>query len=107
MPKPSDKTLIASPCSWKSFVRSMLLMDSTLGLGIPILAQRPIDSKTGDSAPPPVTTLKTNVRRVSVDVVVTDRNDRPVTGLTQQDFSVAEDNAAQPVRTFEFHSMVG
>jgi len=85
----------------------MLLMASTLGLGVPILAQRPIDSKTGDSAPPPVTTLKTNVRRVSVDVVVTDRNDRPVTGLTQQDFSVAEDNAAQPVRTFEFHSMVG
>jgi hypothetical protein len=41
--------------------------------------------------------IKENVRRVIVDVVVTDGSGRPVRGLTRDDFSVAEDGKPQRV----------
>ena len=47
--------------------------------------------------------LKTTVRRVVVDVVVTDSAGKPVRGLTADDFSVAEDGKAQRVRSFDVH----
>lgn len=53
----------------------------------------------------PVLTLKTSTRRVVVDVVVTDAKGHPVTGLTRDDFSVAEDSKPQPVRSFEMHTV--
>jgi hypothetical protein len=40
-------------------------------------------------------TIKTNVRQVVLVVVVTDENGQPVKGLTQQDFSVIENNVPQ------------
>jgi VWFA-related protein len=61
-----------------------------------------------DSAPPPASqepgatpVFKTNVRRVVVDVVVTDSRGKPVSGLTRQDFSVAEDNKPQQILSFD------
>ena len=39
----------------------------------------------------PVTTLKLNVRTVVVDVVVTDKDNRAVPGLQNEDFQVLED----------------
>src|SRR5258708_18699292 len=42
-------------------------------------------------------TIKANVRQVVLDVVVTDENGRPVKGLTQEDFSVIENNVAQKI----------
>jgi hypothetical protein len=68
--------------------------------------------------PPPVTagatqtgnsvgeaaTIKTNVRQVVLDVVVTDENGRPVKGLTQQNFLVIENNVPQTVIYFEAHT---
>ena len=47
--------------------------------------------------------LQTNVRRVAVDVVVTDAKGHPVKGLGRDDFQVFEDGVAQPVRGFDAH----
>jgi VWFA-related protein len=55
-----------------------------------LLAQAP-------SQPP---TFKTGVNLVEVDVVVTDRDGRPVRGLTREDFEIAEDGVPMEVATF-------
>jgi VWFA-related protein len=47
--------------------------------------------------------IKENVRRVIVDVVVTDANGRPVRGLGRDDFSVAEDGKPQRMLSFDVH----
>jgi len=47
--------------------------------------------------------FKSNVRRVIVDVVVSDSLGRSVSGLTAEDFSIAEDGKAQSVRAFDVH----
>jgi VWFA-related protein len=44
-----------------------------------------------------------SVRRVVVDVVVSDSNGKPVSGLTADDFSIAEDGKPQRVRSFDVH----
>jgi VWFA-related protein len=49
-------------------------------------------------------TIKTNVRQVVLVVVVTDENGQPVKGLTQQDFSVIENNVPQKFVYFEAHN---
>ena len=43
---------------------------------------------------------KIEVRVVNVDVAVTDRNGRPIDGLTQHDFELLEDGVAQEVTNF-------
>ncbi len=48
-------------------------------------------------------TLKTRVRLVLVDVVVTDNKGDPVTGLHKDDFEISEDGATQKISTFEEH----
>ena len=50
-------------------------------------------------------TLRTTVRRVIVDVVVRDSNNKPVHGLTAKDFLVAEDGSPQNVLTFDVHDL--
>jgi VWFA-related protein len=47
--------------------------------------------------------IKENVRRVILDVVVSDANGRPVRGLTGDDFSVAEDGKPQRMLSFDVH----
>ena len=57
-------------------------------------------------APPPdkpATTIKTTVRRVLVDVVVTNGKGEAVTGLHEKDFEVLEDGKPQTISTFEEH----
>lgn len=54
------------------------------------------DAQTGE-----ITTLRTSVRRVVVDVVVTDRQGRAVPGLKEDDFQVEEDHVPQKVMSFE------
>jgi VWFA-related protein len=44
-----------------------------------------------------------SVRRVVVDVVVSDSKGKPVSGLTADDFSITEDGKAQHVRSFDIH----
>jgi hypothetical protein len=60
---------------------------------------RPTRNSVGKAA-----TIKTNVRQVVLVVVVTDENGQPVKGLTQQDFSVIENNVPQKFVYFEAHN---
>jgi VWFA-related protein len=48
--------------------------------------------------------FKTTARIVVVDVVVTGKNHRPLTGLHQQDFQLMEDGHPQTIHYFEEHS---
>ena len=48
--------------------------------------------------------LRQTVRRVRVDVVVTDAQGQPISGLQASDFSVVEDRKPQTIRQFEWHS---
>ncbi len=47
--------------------------------------------------------FRKSVHRVILDVVVTDGNERPVHGLSRDDFSVAEDGKPQRVLSFDVH----
>lgn len=47
--------------------------------------------------------FKSTIRRVIVDVVVSDSLGRPVSGLSAHDFSVSEDGRPQAVRSFDVH----
>jgi len=51
----------------------------------------------------PVTNLRITSRSVLLDVVVTDKNGAPVSGLKQDAFSVTEQGKPQPVSFFEEH----
>ena len=53
----------------------------------------------------PQFTIKSNVGRVVVDVVVNDSNGKPVRGLTQQNFSIYEDGKPQNILSFDVHSL--
>ena len=49
--------------------------------------------------------FRTAVEYVSVDVVVTDKNDKPVTDLTKDEFVIKENNKAQTIRDFQYVSV--
>lgn len=51
----------------------------------------------------PIPTLKTRVRLVLVDVVVSNSKGEPVSGLKKEDFEVSEDGKPQTVSVFEEH----
>jgi VWFA-related protein len=51
--------------------------------------------------------FRSTVNRVIVDVVVTDSAGKPVRGLTQRDFEVAEDNVPQHILSFDVHDFEG
>ena len=74
-----------------------------LGL-VPVLLVFPLHSQTAvpDSGNA-VATIKSKVRLVLVDVVVTNNKGDAVTGLQKQDFEVLEDGKPQTVSTFEEH----
>jgi VWFA-related protein len=65
--------------------------------------QEPPPAPAGQTTPPgySTTVFKANVRRVVVDVVVTDSKGQPVSGLTKADFSVAEDGKPQQILSFD------
>ncbi|MGC2402267.1 MAG: VWA domain-containing protein [Acidobacteriaceae bacterium] len=48
--------------------------------------------------------FRANARIVVVDVVVTGKKHRPLTGLRQQDFLVSEDGTRQTIKNFEEHT---
>ena len=58
------------------------------------------DSEKADVSAP---VFHQNVRRVVVDVVVSDSDGKPVSGLTAADFSVSEDGKPQKIRFFDVH----
>jgi VWFA-related protein len=49
--------------------------------------------------------LQSTTRRVVVDVVVTGPDGKPVSGLSQTDFTVSEDRKPQSIDGFELHSL--
>src|SRR5580765_7844104 len=57
-------------------------------------------AQQGDQQQPP-TTIRRGINYVSVDVIVTDKDGKPVMDLTQDDFAVAEDGKPQKVETFQ------
>jgi len=66
------------------------------GLALPLRAQTAVpDANT------PMSALRVNSRAVLVDVVVTDRKGKPVTGLKQDAFTVTEQGKPQTVSFFE------
>jgi len=56
-------------------------------------------------AAPQQTVFRTGVEYVELDVVVTDKNDRPVKDLTKADFEIVEKGRAQAVANFEVISI--
>jgi VWFA-related protein len=60
------------------------------------------DTYPGPTAPPPekVAQLRSTGRRISIDVVVTDKSGKPVPGLQQQDFTLLDDKQPQPILSF-------
>ncbi len=98
---------------------SMRAVSAGLGLGILGMVAVLHGAGTGPSqepatppaqpAPPPVTepatpqqppTIRTGINYVRVDVIVSDKDGKPVMDLTQDDFSIAEDGKPQKVDAF-------
>jgi VWFA-related protein len=46
-------------------------------------------------------TITVNTRLVVLDIVATDKDGKPVSGLTRDDFQIFEDESVQPIRSFE------
>lgn len=89
-------------------LRSTRVVASLLVAGL-CLAGRP--AAQGPAAPPPDQApasgsqtqpplFRSGIDSVSVDVIVTDRQGRPVTDLTQADFEVREEGKPQAIETF-------
>jgi len=54
------------------------------------------------SPAPPETVYRLEVRRMPLDIVVTDKNGKTVRGLTKDDFLIKEDRKTQKALTFEY-----
>ena len=70
-------------------------------------AQTPQPSQAAATPQPPqssVATLRAGTQLVVVDVVVTDKNQKPVHGLKASDFTLTEENVPQVVKHFEEHT---
>jgi VWFA-related protein len=78
-----------------------------LGMTAVMFSQQPAGAASAASVQQPdgqaAETLHVAVRRVVVDVVVTDATGKPVTNLAQQDFNVYEDGKLQQMRSFDKH----
>jgi VWFA-related protein len=73
-------------------------------LGLILLSVFPVCGQTANPDSTQRTTFRANVRRVLVDVVVTNSTDQPVTGLTREQFQVLEDRHQQAIASFEEHA---
>ena len=105
------------PCrTWQHFLCCAMFAIGAAGIVVaqqpaqPSPAQQqgatPIDpGDMGQTTHPQTSTLQVSVRRVVVDVVVTDQKGRPVKGLTKGDFQVLEDGMPQQIRSFDEHIM--
>lgn len=63
------------------------------GLGVPLVSQQP-----------PAQIFRSSIRVVPISVVVTDRNGKPVEGLTAADFTITEDGVEHPLALFSVES---
>jgi VWFA-related protein len=81
-------------------LRAVILLFFLIFISNSLTAQSDSSHKPEASETP---TFRTTVRRVIVDVVVRDSNNKPVHGLTARDFVVAEDGRPQEVLSFDVH----
>jgi len=83
-------------------------MCTTVLTAMPLVAQIQSPSPVNTSADnqPPAATFKISGNAVLLDVVVTDRNGNPVTGLKPELFSVLEKGKPQTVSYFEEHKAI-
>ena len=72
----------------------------------------PVNPRQGPAAPPTAKpapggkgTIRSTVSLVEIDVQVTNRDGKPVKGLTQEQFSVTEDGKPQKISTFEYNDI--
>lgn len=79
---------------------SLLLLLSSFALS-PLQAQSDTQQAPANEVP----TFHATVRRVVVDVVVRDSNNKPVHGLKASDFVVAEDGHPQNVLSFDAYNL--
>lgn len=82
-------------------------MRSSLHAFAVLLAAAPLFAQQGQTTPqstPPPPTLRTRVNLVVVDVVVTDKDLKPVHGLKASDFIMLENGASQTLKVFEEHA---
>ena len=77
----------------------LLITPFTIGAQQPPQSTQPSDNPSSASY-----SIKTSVRRVVVDVVVTDAQGKSKRGLTEKDFSVEEDNKPQHILSFDPHA---
>ncbi len=81
-----------------SRVAGLLLCAALTGVA---WAQESTNQAPPSDQPEPRTVLKTTVRRVVLDITVTDEKGAPVAGLTRDDFRVTEDGQPQKVLSFD------
>jgi VWFA-related protein len=81
-------------------ILSVLFLASSSGIcqSVPAPSQQSNPQLSGNIA-----IFKSDVRRVVVDVVVTDSLGKPVSNLTRDDFSIVEDGKPQDIRSFDIH----
>ena len=89
-------------------LRTRLLLAATLFLGTVVAQRTPVVSKLpadldSQEAEASGLVFHSSVRRVVVDVVVSDSSGKSVSGLSARDFSIAEDGKPQRVRSFDIH----
>ncbi|HUX66855.1 MAG TPA: VWA domain-containing protein [Terriglobales bacterium] len=70
-----------------------------------ILAAFALAANAQHAARPAQFSFKANTRLVTETVSVTDRNGRPIVGLTAKDFTITEDHAAQTVAFCEYQHL--
>jgi Ca-activated chloride channel family protein len=63
---------------------------------VTLVGQTPQPSQPGQTLP----TFRAGVQMIDVDVVVTDKRNQPVRGLTKEDFEIIEERQSQEIRTF-------
>jgi len=83
-------------------IASLALLLVFIFLSQSILAQKPAAPRAKDAGN--TTTIRTTVRQVLLDVVVTDHKNHAVRALRPEDFSILEDDEPQQILSFEPHT---
>src|SRR2546423_5750109 len=73
------------------------LRSHLLGLAVVVLGAQSIAQAPSAATEVPAPTIRVTTHMVLVDVVVTDKQGKPVTGLQPEDFAVEENGKAQKV----------
>src|SRR5271156_2025205 len=89
------KNLSMRQWGFHAVVMSVWAWGSMAGGQTPSAPQQPAARQAGTYS------LQVNAQIVVLDVVVNDKNGGTVKGLTRDDFTVYEDKAPQPIRSFE------